>query len=314
MSTVTLLALAALCAPAVQDEEGPGLEELISQLQALEAFSSELHFETGTVDIARGVAAIDLPEGWACLQAKDARRVAEELWGNPPDSDVLGFLDPPSDDGLRLTAGYGILLMFNEEGFVEDDDAAGMDYASLLRDMQVGARESNAARTEAGYDTVEIVGWAEPPHYDAMTKKLYWAKELKFGGAPEHVLNYDVRILGRKGFLTLQAVSSIEQLEMVDEGMKAILGRVEFKPGHRYSDFDSNIDKVAAVGIGGLIAGKVLAKAGLFAVIAKFGKFIVLGVIAALVGLRRVFTGGGHQPAAAAATPAQDTTTDRGTS
>ncbi len=69
-----------------------------------------------------------------------------------------------------------------------------------------------------------------------------------------------------------------------------------------YSDFDSSIDKVAAVGIGGSIAGKVLAKAGLCAVIAKFAKFIVVGVVAAIVGLRRASSGGGRQPAAAAVT------------
>jgi uncharacterized membrane-anchored protein len=25
-----------------------------------------------------------------------------------------------------------------------------------------------------------LMGWAEPPHYDSSSKKLYWAKELGF--------------------------------------------------------------------------------------------------------------------------------------
>ena len=52
--------------------------------------------------------------------------------------------------------------------------------------------------------------------------------------------------------------------------------RVEFDDGNRYSDFNPDIDTVAAYGIGGLIAGKLAAKAGIFALLAKGGKFIVL--------------------------------------
>ncbi|MGH9940273.1 MAG: DUF2167 domain-containing protein, partial [Blastocatellia bacterium] len=39
---------------------------------------------------------------------------------------------------------------------------------------------------------------------------------------------------------------------------------VEFNEGHRYGDYVAGVDKVAAYGIGGLIAGKLAAKAGLF--------------------------------------------------
>ena len=39
------------------------------------------------------------------------------------------------------------------------------------------------------------------------------------------------------------------------------------------------MDDVAAYGIGGLIAGKILAKAGFFAVILKFWKIIAVGAI-----------------------------------
>ncbi len=37
-----------------------------------------------------------------------------------------------------------------------------------------------------------------------------------------------------------------------------------------YGDFDSNIDKVAAYGIGGLVAGKLAAKVGLLVAAKKF--------------------------------------------
>ena len=66
-----------------------------------------------------------------------------------------------------------------------------------------------------------------------------------------------------------------------------------FNPGHRYSDFDPSVDQVAAYGIGALVAGKLAAKAGLFA---KFGvlllalkKFWILLVIGIGAFLARVF-------------------------
>jgi uncharacterized membrane-anchored protein len=60
-----------------------------------------------------------------------------------------------------------------------------------------------------------------------------------------------------------------------------MLNSVEFNQGNKYSDFNPSVDKVAAWTIGGLVAGKVLAKVGLFAVILKFGKLIVFGLVAA---------------------------------
>ncbi|WP_164127553.1 DUF2167 domain-containing protein, partial [Stenotrophomonas maltophilia] len=59
-----------------------------------------------------------------------------------------------------------------------------------------------------------------------------------------------------------------------------VLSSVSFEPGKRYSDFVPGADKVAAVGIGGLIAGKVVAKTGLFlvalALLKKFGIILLL--------------------------------------
>jgi uncharacterized membrane-anchored protein len=66
---------------------------------------------------------------------------------------------------------------------------------------------------------------------------------------------------------------------------------VNFTEGNRYSDFDSSTDNVAAWTIGGLVAGKVLAKAGLFAVILKFLKFIIAGVVLAGGAIWRFISG-----------------------
>ena len=52
--------------------------------------------------------------------------------------------------------------------------------------------------------------------------------------------------------------------------------------GSRYEDFNPELDKVAAYGIGALVAGKVVAKTGLLAagllLLKKFGVFILVGL------------------------------------
>jgi uncharacterized membrane-anchored protein len=142
--------------------------------------------------------------------------------------------------------------------------------------MQEGAEAENAERRKAGYEPVRLVGWAETPSYDRAAHKLYWAKELAFGtdASREHTLNYNVRVLGRRGVLVLNAVASMHQLEAIRGDMRQVLGFVEFNEGHRYTDYLPGKDKVAAYGVAGLVAGAVATKAGLF-------KVLLAGLLAA---------------------------------
>lgn len=161
-----------------------------------------------------------------------------------------------------------------------------------LRTMQHATRDANPERAKAGYATVELVGWAEAPRYDSVAHKLYWAKDLKFTDDSAHTLNYNIRVLGRRGVLVLNAVAS----------MAKVIGFVEFNGGHRYADFIPGTDKVAEYGIAALIAGGLAAKAGLFKVLLgaliALKKFIALGLVAAAAFLRKLF---GRKPADAAA-------------
>ncbi|MBC7904669.1 MAG: DUF2167 domain-containing protein, partial [Gemmatimonadaceae bacterium] len=90
----------------------------------------------------------------------------------------------------------------------------------------------------------------------------------------------DIRILGRKGVLSMNAVAVMSQLPEVKKHIPEVLKMAEFTSGNKYSDFDSNFDNVAAWTVGGLVAGKVLAKVGILAFFGKFLKLIVIGVAA----------------------------------
>ena len=258
-----------------------------------EQFEASLDYQQGDIPLGDGVATLHVPEGYRYLAPDDAARLLTDGWGNPPGGSTLGMLFP-ADVSPLSDEGWGVVITFDEDGYVDDEEAAEIDYASLLREMREGMAEENEERTRLGYETLTLIGWAAPPRYDSAANKLYWAKELKFGDAEDHTLNYNIRVLGRRGVLVLNAVASMDQLEPIEADMRDVLGLVEFNPGHRYADFVPGTDKVAAYGIGALIAGKVAAKAGFFKVILagllamkKFVIVAVLGIGAALRGWLR---------------------------
>ena len=198
-----------------------------------EEFESKLAYKTGTVQLSGGMATIKLPGSFRYLDEQDSRRVLV-AWGNPPESaqDVLGML-VPSDTSPLSEDGWAIVITYDEDGYVSDEDAKTLNFDKILSEMQEQTSETNKLREKEGFEPVMLVGWAEPPHYDATSHKLYWAKELKFGASKDHTLNYAIRILGRRGVLQLNAVSSIGQLAAVKEGTPDVLGAVEFNEGHR---------------------------------------------------------------------------------
>jgi LPXTG-motif cell wall-anchored protein len=98
-----------------------------------------------------------------------------------------------------------------------------------------------------------------------------------------------VRILGRKGVLSLNAVAGVHELPLVKKDIDQVLKIASFTEGNQYKDFDSNVDEVAAYTIGGLVAGKVLMKVGFFALILKNIKLVIIGVAALGAGIFKFF-------------------------
>jgi uncharacterized membrane-anchored protein len=272
--------------------------------ETAEEFEAKLGYQTGTVTLSGGMATIRLPESFRFLHEEGSRRLLVEAWGNPPESaaDVLGMLVPSKVSPLSKD-GWGIVITYDEDGYVDDKDAAGIDYGKMLKEMQESTAAANEERRKDGFEPVTLVGWAEAPSYDAAAHKLYWAKELAFGDDSEHTLNYNIRILGRRGVLVLNAVANMSQLSTIRVESRRILPAVEFSEGHRYADYLPGKDKAATYGVAGLILGATAAKAGFFKVlwlgILAFKKVIVAGVIALVAMLKRFLGKGSSGPTSA---------------
>ena len=252
-------------------------QEIDSTQMWIDAIEQSLNYQEGTVKIKECNVTIKVPNGYGFLDKEQTNFVLVDLWGNPKDESILGML-VKKKHGVLGDHSFAFVIEFQDIGYVKDNDAKKINYADLLKELQADAKAENNSRRIEGYPTVDLIGWASSPYYDSNKKVLHWAKELYFEGEENRTLNYNLRVLGRKGVLSLNAIASMEDLSMVKGDIQSIINNVTFDAGSKYSDFNSSTDNVAAWTIGGLVAGKVLAKAGVFAVIAKFGKFIAIAV------------------------------------
>lgn len=266
-----------------------------SQEQGMTAaeFEASLNYQQGEIQLSGGKASLQVPEGFRYLDSANTQRVLEQAWGNPSGDGTLGMLFPaklgPTDENS-----WGVVITYQDDGHISDEDADSIDYAELLENMQAETAEASEERVKAGYGPISLVGWAEVPSYDHSAKKMYWAKELKFGDDGDSTLNYNVRVLGREGVLVLNAVAGTNQLAVVKDSMQDVIGFANFTEGYRYTDFDPSTDNVAAYGLAALVGGTIAAKTGLLAklvallVVGK--KFIILFVIAIGVFLKKLFS------------------------
>lgn len=244
-----------------------------------DSVNATFRYQTGTITLKDGIATLTVPAGFKYLDPEQSNYVLHNLWGNPASESSLGMLLP--EHLGPLTEGAWVFdIEYQEMGYVKDDDADEIDYDELLKTMQQEMADGNAERAKLGYEPVTLVGWASAPFYDQKKHILHWAKEARFGDSETHTLNYNVRVLGRKGVLVLNAIASMDQFEEVNRNISQVENIVAFNEGSRYADYVPGVDEVAAYTVGGLVAGKVLAKVGFFALLLKFWKFIALGLVA----------------------------------
>lgn len=279
-----LISFLALFSITLSAQEAP--EAAAEPQISAEEFLQSLKPQSGNITLPNKVATIQLKEGFQYLSPESTEKLLVDAWGNPPGNETLGMIIPVSVSPLAEN-GWGVVITYDEDGYVSDEDADSIDYSELLSDMKEESATVNEERKKQGYGSMLLVGWAEPPHYDKNSHKYYWAKEFSTDNTQENSLNYNIRILGRKGVLVLNAVAGMNQISTVKAQMPELLAVTEFTEGNRYQDFNAQTDHVAEYGLAALVAGGVAAKMGFFAKLAAFfiafKKLIIIGAVA-LVG------------------------------
>jgi uncharacterized membrane-anchored protein len=238
----------------------------------------------------RDQAQVALPQGYGFVPPKEGAALMEVL-GNQTDDNFLGLIFPMSE------AEWFVTVDFDPAGYIKDDDAKDWDADALLTNLKEGTEAANEHRREIGVAPIEVTRWIEKPTYDASSHQLVWSAEIKDIGAQDDDagVNYNTYVLGREGYVSLNLVTSVADVESHKPAARELLAAVNFNDGKRYTDFNSSTDKVATYGLAALVGGIAAKKLGLLAAIglflAKFAKIIFIAVAALGAGLVKFFKG-----------------------
>ena len=271
------LAIAALDTPAQPTEAAQS--EFGAALQAAHEASV-----TGPAEVKLSdQAMLRLPDSFTYVPPAEAGRLLTAM-GNRTGEGLLGMVF-----SRNLASRWFVVMRFAKSGYIRDDDAKDWKVDELLAGLKAGTEEANKERRSRGISEMEIVGWVEAPKYDAATHRLVWSLESKEKGAPadaERGVNYNTYALGRDGYVSMNLVTGLKQIEAEKPIAHTLLASLQYNDGKRYSDFNSATDHVAEYGLAALVGGIAAKKLGLFAVILafilKFAK--VIGIAAVAIG------------------------------
>lgn len=241
------------------------------------------HYGPYTQSIA-SVATWQVSQGYLALDPADTTRLMEKLQ-NPG---VTGaWLYGPE----KLEPWFAI-IDYEQTGHVKDDEK--IDAAAIMDQLKRGNEVANEQRRQRGWPDLNIVGWQVAPHYEPDTKRLAWATLVDENGRT--AVNYTTKLLARTGVATVVLVTDVANLDRSVAELKAKLDGFSFNPDQTYYAFRSG-DKIAEYGLTGLIVGGAAAAAvktgawkWLVGILAAGWKFIGAAILAALAGLRSLFT------------------------
>jgi uncharacterized membrane-anchored protein len=168
---------------------------------------------------------------------------------------------------------------FSDSGYVKDEEGDHLDADAILKNIKQGTEEANQERRQRGWKPFHVIGWQVSPFYDPHTHNLTWASQISDDGVTAESVNHSIRILGRRGTMDVDLVASQQEYAASKSEFDSLISGFSYLQGSRYSDFTKG-DKVAEYGLTALIvggAGAVALKTGL---LAKFWKFIVMGIVA----------------------------------
>lgn len=223
------------------------------------------------------------------IPAAEADKLMVAL-GNPSQPTRQGLIVSVDDQQTWL-----VDVAWINEGYVRDGEAKEWKADALLESLKEGTEQANEDRVARGYTALEVVGWVEEPHYDAVSHRLVWSLSSRDRGAAADLpqtINYNTFALGREGYFSLDLITGADRIARDKQIATQLLASLDYVPGKRYADFDESTDKVAAYGIGALVGVVAAKKLGLLAVIGLFlvkaWKLVVVGVVAVGAIVRRV--------------------------
>lgn len=223
------------------------------------------------VNLSADLGTLNLPKGYAYWGEAKAKEQMEKTGGSS--EKTIGLIVPMDEN-----AKFAVELEYDATGYVEDKDAGKIDSKAILESYQEGTEANNDDRKAKGLDPIHVTGWEQEPKYDSKTHVVTWSLQGK-DDKNEQFVNYNTRVLTRKGVLSLNLMCSNEDLPTCRPKAVELTKDVAFKQGERYEDYKQG-DKISTGGLVALIAGGALLakKTGLIAFLYVMAKPLLLFV------------------------------------
>lgn len=274
---ILLLAAFAATAFAQQDEAASAPERENEVGKVLKAVKWVEGPSTGTLG---GVAQVNFPGGYIFAGPADTIRIME-AFQNPTSGAELGFISPDNGEWFAV-------YEYDDSGYVKDDEKDSLDSDAILSSLKEANASGNEERKKRGWPPFHIVGWEQVPHYDSATHNLEWAVRGDSEGKP--VVNYNTRLLGRGGVMTVTLVCAPEALAAALPQFKESLKGFSYTPGNKYAEFRQG-DKMAKYGLSALIAGGVAVAAVKSGALKYLWKLILIPIVAVSALFKKLFAG-----------------------
>ena len=271
---------------------------LIALAENIKPYGSkiDLNWQFGPKDIELkdGLAKVSVPEGYAFIDKADTQKLMEAMQNQKTDRE-LGLIAPAIE-----MPDWFVIYEYTDSGYVKDDEGDKIDADALIKSMKEGTEARNKENPKLA--PFHVVGWQEAPHYDKATHNLTWSVLLK--DDKSEFVNYETRLLGRKGITAVTLVADASQLAAIKPELSRIIDGYDYQTGNKYAEFRQG-DKVAEVGLSALVAGGLgvaAVKTGFFAkfilpILLAAKKFVILifvGIAAAFKKIKRALFGGGE--------------------
>ena len=191
---------------------------------------------------------INISSNFSILEGKDAHQLLYWLNGTSFDYVNVYAIDDYSSQ---------YMFYYTDSGYVKTDDWTDVDPNKFLKDIKENYKASNETRKKNGQPIVLDVSWKKKPYLDGIYNSVYYALNVQWSDNKSTIEGTAI-ILGREGYTT---ASYVEGNNGYQEQMLLNLSKIhKFNNTKEYKDWKSG-DKVAAAGIGALLATTLGVKA-----------------------------------------------------
>ncbi|MCZ8516590.1 DUF2167 domain-containing protein [Paenibacillus filicis] len=245
------------------------------------ANNSKYHWIKGgtTVDLGP-TSTLDLEKDFVFLNATDTKQLLTDNHDKPSGTEIGSVY--PADPKQN----WSLFLEYRDSGHIKDDEKKSIDANALLKSYQDGTEQRN--KDLPPEEHLRITGWDVKPFYNENTHYLTWSIAAT-DAKNRPLVNYDVRILTRTGYISAILVSDPEHRAEDEKIVSSqVLSALKIKAGQRYEDFDGSKDKVSQYGLTALILGgaglAVAKKVGLLAALLVLLKKFWIVIVVVLGG------------------------------